>query len=127
MVNHSDKRGSYEKNWNRVYQQGLGLSIWVSFHGTHDFWHCINISENLPREITESHGNFKFVAGQVLILALIIVYGAAFWWIGDLFLHATYFKLIFRFTLLAFVGVSMFIGLYYLIRSEFIKKEKLNQ
>ena len=100
----------------------FGLTIWVSFHATHDFWHCINISENLPKELRESTGNVKFIAGQVLILSLIIVYGAAFWWIGDLFLHATYFKLVFRFTLLAFVGVSIFIGLYYLIRSEFVKK-----
>ncbi|NHI92404.1 MAG: hypothetical protein EAX96_07860 [Candidatus Lokiarchaeota archaeon] len=100
----------------------FGLTIWISFHATHDFWHCINISENLPEELKESHGNIKFIAGQVLILSLIIVYGAAFWWIGDLFLQATYFKLVFRFTLLAFVGISLFIGLYYLIRTEFIKK-----
>ena len=103
----------------------FGLSIWVSFHSTHDYWHAINTSENLPKELTDKYGNFKFVAGQVLIIASIIVYGAAFWWIGDLFLQATVFKLLFRFTLLAFVGISMFIGLYYLIRSEFTKKEKI--
>ncbi|MHA1799384.1 MAG: hypothetical protein ACTSVY_13135 [Candidatus Helarchaeota archaeon] len=100
----------------------FGLTIWVSFHGTHDFWHCINISENIPKELSEKYGAFKFISVQVLILSAIVIYGAAFWWVGDLLLYSTYFKLVFRFTMLAFVGVSLFVGLFYLIRSEFSKK-----